>query len=264
MKPLLQIQNLKIKLNAREIISGFNLNIESGRVYSLIGPNGSGKTTLLRAMSRNLKPAGGEIFLDGHNIFKSNTRTVARRMAVLSQSHNDNNDVSVKDLVTYGRFAHREWWKGLTGDDKKIVEWAISRTNLGPYEERKINTLSGGERQRAWIAMAIAQKPGILLLDEPTTFLDISHQLEILDLVVRLNREDGITVLMALHDINYAARYSDELIVVKNGRLYASGDPGGVISPQMLKEVFNIEAAISVDEESGKPVFFPRNVYKSR
>lgn len=256
----MQIQDLKIKFNSREIITGISFDIQEGRIYSIIGPNGCGKTTLLRAMSRNLKPNSGAIFLDGQNMLKMNTRTVARRLAVLSQAHNDNNETNVRDLVTYGRFAHREWWRGVSSEDKDIVDWAIRRTNLELYEDRRINTLSGGERQRAWIAMAIAQKPSLLLLDEPTTYLDISHQLEILDLIGRLNQEDGITIIMVLHDINYAARYSNELIVMKDGQLYARGDPGQIVNPQMLKEVFRIEADISLDQDTGKPVFYARNV----
>jgi iron complex transport system ATP-binding protein len=260
MNAILNIENLKIKVPGREIIPDFSAQIDRGKIYSIIGPNGSGKTTLLRAISRNLKPARGTVFLNGRDIFKSGSKAVARQMAVLSQTHNDSSDISVRELVTYGRFAHREWWKGKSDEDKNIIEWAIKRTNLKECEDRKINTLSGGERQRAWIAMAIAQKPQILLLDEPTTFLDISHQLEVLELVQSLNKEDGITIVMVLHDINYATRYADELIVIKEGNLFARGNPGEIINHEILKEVFNVEAEINQDKGTGKPVFYPRKV----
>jgi iron complex transport system ATP-binding protein len=214
MNAVLNVEHLKVRFSAREIISDFSLPVYQGKVYSIIGPNGSGKTTLLRAISRNLKPAGGRVYLNGSNIFKMKSKAIARQMAVLSQVHNGMSDITVRELVTFGRFAHRDWWRGRSDDDNRIVDWAIDRTNLQEYDNRKINTLSGGERQRAWIAMAIAQKPQILLLDEPTTFLDISHQIEILELLSGLNREEGITILMVLHDINHAARYSDEMIVL--------------------------------------------------
>jgi iron complex transport system ATP-binding protein len=181
-------------------------------------------------------------------------------MAVLSQVHNGMSDVTVRELVAYGRFAHREWWRGKAGDDNDIIAWAIERTNLTECDNRKVNTLSGGERQRAWIAMAIAQKPQILLLDEPTTFLDISHQIEVLELVAGLNKEEDITILMVLHDINHAARYSDELIVIKEGDLYARGAPGEILETGLMRDVFNVEAEIAEDSETGRPVFHARRV----
>ena len=260
MNAVLNIEHLKVRFSTREIIRDFSLPIYHGKIYSIIGPNGSGKTTLIRAISRNLKPAGGRVYLNGSNIFKMKSKAIARQMAVLSQVHNGMSDITVRELVTYGRFAHRDWWQGKSDDDNHIVDWAIERTNLTEYDNRKINTLSGGERQRAWIAMAIAQKPQILLLDEPTTFLDISHQIEVLELVSGLNREEGITILMVLHDINHAARYSDELIVMKNGNLHARGVPWEILEPGLMQEVFKVEAEISEDTATGKPVFHARRV----
>jgi iron complex transport system ATP-binding protein len=260
MNAVLNIEHLKVRFSTREIIRDFSIPIYPGKIYSIIGPNGSGKTTLIRAISRNLKPAGGRVYLNGSNIFKMKSKAIARQMAVLSQVHNGMSDITVRELVTYGRFAHRDWWQGKSDDDNSIVDWAIERTNLTEYDNRKINTLSGGERQRAWIAMAIAQKPQILLLDEPTTFLDISHQIEVLELVSGLNREEGITILMVLHDINHAARYSDELIVMKNGNLYAKGVPWEILEPGLMQEVFKVEAEISRDTATGKPVFHARRV----
>jgi iron complex transport system ATP-binding protein len=263
MEELLTIEHLKVRFNTAEIIKDFSTCIHQGKIYSIIGPNGSGKTTLLRTISRNINPAGGQVFLNGSDIFQMRYKAIARQMAVLSQVHNDMSDISIRELVTYGRFAHRDWWKGTNEDDNKIVDWAIKRTNLTEYDYRKINTLSGGERQRAWIAMAIAQKPQILLLDEPTTFLDISHQLEVLELVSDLNREEGITILMVLHDINHAVRYSDELIVLKDGDLYAQGKPWDVLNISLLQDVFHVEANITEDKQSGKPVFHARKVVQN-
>ena len=185
---------------------------------------------------------------------------MARKMAVLYQSNSTMSDATVRELVQYGRFAHKEWWKGTAEGDNQIVDWALEKTGMRSFEKRKLNTLSGGERQRAWIAMAIAQKPALLLLDEPTTYLDISHQLEIMELVAKLNREEGITIVMVLHDINHAARYSDELIVMKKGRIYKQGEPWSILEGEVLRNVFRVEASVTRDEDTQKPVFYAKRV----
>jgi iron complex transport system ATP-binding protein len=258
MKEILRAENISVGYKEKQVLRDLNLNIEKGKIYSIIGPNGSGKTTLLRTLSRNIKPKKGKIFLDGKNISKIKNKQIARKMAVLSQIHGSNTDVTVRNLVVYGRYAYKEWWKGDSEQDTNIVDLALKTTNMMEFANKKMCNLSGGEKQRAWIAMAIAQKPEILLLDEPTTFLDISHQLEVLELVETLNKENGITILMVLHDINMAARYSDELIVIKNGDIYLQGEPWNIISEKHLKDVFNINGDITEDTESGKPIFFPR------
>lgn len=257
---ILQTKDLCVGYRDHRVIQNINLSVERGKVYSIIGPNGCGKTTLMRAISRNIRPASGSVLLDGQNIFKMNTRLVARRIAVLSQNNATMSDVSVRALVQYGRFAHKEWWRGNSSEDVSIVDWALEKTGMTGYSNRKINTLSGGERQRAWIAMSIAQKPEILLLDEPTTYLDISHQLEIMELVARLNREEGITILMVLHDINHAARYSDELVVIHDHRIYQQGDPWSILRGDVLKKVFRVEAELSEDSENGTPIFYAKRV----
>ncbi len=172
---ILQVKGLCAGYKDHPVLENVELTIERGKIYSIIGPNGCGKTTLLRTISRSLKPTKGEVLLDGQNIFRTNTKKVARKMAILSQANNVMGDVTVKRLVSYGRYAHKEWWQSGSEEDTRIIEWAIERTNLRGYENRPLGTLSGGERQRAWIAMALAQRPEILLLDEPTTYLDISH-----------------------------------------------------------------------------------------
>ncbi len=260
MNSILTAKNVSVHIKDHQIISNVSLKIERGKVYSIIGPNGSGKTTMLRALSRNIKPTSGSVSLNGQNIFHMPSKQIAREMAVLTQTHSNMNDVSVRQLISYGRFAHRDWWKGKDPQDKHIIDECIAKTGMKQFENRRISTLSGGERQRAWIAMALAQKPQILILDEPTTFLDISHQLEVLELVSRLNEEEGITILMVLHDINHAARYSDELIVICEGEKYASGEPWEILTSQVFMDVFRVEAVITSDLHNDKPIFYAKSV----
>ena len=257
---IMQVNHLSIGYQGHKVIEDVSFDIEQGKIYSIIGPNGCGKTTLMRAICRNIRPSSGQVMLDGENIFKMNTRKVARKVAVLSQTNTTMSDVSVRTLVQYGRFAHKAWWQGGDRQDEKIVDWALEKTGMTDFANRKINALSGGERQRAWIAMSIAQKPEILLLDEPTTYLDISHQLEIMELVARLNREENITILMVLHDINHAARYSDELIVLKDHQIYRQGNPWDILQSDVLEKVFHVEAQISSDSENGTPIFYAKAV----
>ncbi len=260
---IITVCNLRVAYKETLILEDINLEIQKGKIYSIIGPNGCGKTTLLRAMSRNLKPDRGQVLLNKQNIFKTRTKLVAQKMAVLGQNNTTMSDVTVKTLVSYGRFAHKKWWEGQAGGDNDIVDWALEKTGMTELQHRKINTLSGGERQRAWLAMAVAQKPEVLLLDEPTTYLDISHQLEIMELVSRLNREDGITIVMVLHDMNHAARFSDELIVIKDRGIYKQGDPWQVVGDGVLEDVFRVEADIITDADTNKPVFYAKKVVKS-
>ncbi|SHJ55795.1 iron complex transport system ATP-binding protein [Hathewaya proteolytica DSM 3090] len=257
---LLKVRDLSVGYKEHKIIDNINLDIERGKIYSILGPNGCGKTTLVRTMSRSIKPKSGKVLLHDEDIFKMKTKNVAKKMAVLCQNNITMSDVTVKNLVQYGRYSHKEWWRGSSEEDKGIVEWALEKTGLLNFSNRKISNLSGGERQRAWIAMAIAQKPEILLLDEPTTYLDICHQLEIMELVSKLNKEEGITIVMVLHDINHAARYSDELVVLKDKHIYKQGEPFDILEPSVLKEVFKVEADIMKDKDNNKPVFYAKRV----
>ena len=257
---ILEVKGISAGYKNNPVLKGVDLAVKRGRIYSIIGPNGCGKTTLLRVMSRSIKPSGGKVLLDGCDVFRTNTKKVARKMAILAQSNATMSDVTVRKLVSYGRYAHKEWWQGSSAEDGEIVDWAIRRTNLTGYEDRRINTLSGGERQRAWIAMSLAQKPEILLLDEPTTYLDISHQLEIMELVTALNRDEGITIVMVLHDINHAARYSDELVVMHDHGIRVTGEPWEVLAGGVLRDVFRVDAEITREEETGKPIFYAKKV----
>ncbi|MPW24944.1 ATP-binding cassette domain-containing protein [Alkalibaculum sp. M08DMB] len=257
---ILDIEDVNVSYKDKNVIEEINLQIPKGKIVAVVGPNGCGKTTLIRTISRSIKPNKGKILLNGENIFKMKIKYLARKMAVLSQNNTNSNDVTVKNLVQYGRFSHKSWWKGSEIEDSKIINWAIKMTKLDALSHRKINTLSGGERQRAWIAMALAQKPEILLLDEPTTYLDIAHQLEILELISKLNKEEGITILMVLHDINHAVRFSDELIVLKDRRVVRQGDPWMIIESEVLQEVFHVEAEIIMDRENHRPIFYATKV----
>lgn len=248
------VQGLSVTLQGKNILTGIDLTLETGKITSVIGPNGSGKSTLLKVFSKVLSPSGGTVQFNGRNLTGVSSREMARHMAVLFQSSRAPGDVTVRELVEYGRFPHQRWWKGVTDEDRGIVDWALSQTSLENLADRTVTTLSGGEQQRAWIAMALAQQPETLILDEPTTYLDIAHQLEILQLVRRLNRDNGISVIMVLHDLNHAAKYSDYLVVLRQGRLVAAGTPLEVVTEGMLRDVFAVEADFWQDRDN-IPVF---------
>ncbi|MBU5428261.1 ABC transporter ATP-binding protein [Tissierella pigra] len=257
---ILEIKDLSISYKNKNVLKEINLKIEKEKVYSIIGPNGCGKTTLMRTISRGIKPKQGKVLLYGNNIFNMKNKHVAKKMSILNQANDTISDVNVRKLVQYGRYAHKDWWKGIDDNDDKIVEWAMEKTGVTSLQNRRIDTLSGGEKQRAWIAMSIAQKPEILLLDEPTTYLDICHQLEIMELISRLNKEEGITIVMVLHDINHAARYSDELVVINNKKIHSQGDPWTILESKVLEEVFKIESEITKDKDTDKPIFYAKKV----
>lgn len=259
---ILEACDISVSFNERNIIKKLNLNIDEGKIVTIIGPNGSGKTTLLRVLCRTLKPRNGIVSLNGKDIFKMKTKNVAKELAIMTQNHSDTGDITVKNLVQYGRFVHRNFLSGKTEDDEKAVEWALKKTCMYEFSDRIVDTLSGGERQRAWIAMALAQKPKILLLDEPTTFLDICHQIEVLELVHSLNIEEKITVVMVLHDINFSSKYSDQLVVIKNGDIYAKGSPSEVINETTMREVFRVKGSITADKDTKKPIFWPEELWK--
>lgn len=260
---VLETESLALGFGSRLIINGMTMQIEQGDMISILGPNGSGKSTLLKGMSRNLKPLGGAVYLNGKDIHRQPASCIARQLAVLPQKHETAGDVTVRELVEYGRFPHQKWWQGTKAEDDAIVLQAMQQTGVAEFAERAVSTLSGGELQRAWIAMALAQKPQILLLDEPTTYLDICHQLEIMELARQLNQTQGITVVMVLHDINHAAAYSSRVLVLQQGRLFAAGSPAQVITREMLAAVFGVEAEILTDKD-GKPVIIARSLYRKQ
>lgn len=253
----INIQNVSLGYNGEKIINNVSISINTGSFCSIIGPNGCGKSTLLKAISRNLKVWKGSIEIYGKKIEDYHTRQLARRMAFLAQSPHIPEQFSVRDMVSYGRFPHTNWFNMLTSKDHEAIDRAMDMTEIKDLADRELNQLSGGERQRVWLAMALAQEAEILLLDEPTTYLDIAHQFQTLELISRLNIKMNRTILMVLHDLNQAARYSDLLFVIKDGELFASGTPDEIITRELLREVFSIETKIIRDKEYNCPFFIP-------
>lgn len=257
-------EHLALGYGDRLIIDDLDLEIPTGVITTIIGPNGCGKSTLLRSLSRLLKPRTGQILLDGRSITTMRTRDVARVLGMLPQAPLAPEGLTVADLVARGRHPHQSWLRQWSSDDEGEVATALARTGIADLADRPVDELSGGQRQRAWISMALAQGTDILLLDEPTTYLDLAHSVEVLDLVDRLHSELGRTVVMVLHDLNLAVRYSDHLVVMKDGRIVRSGPPSEVISAELLAEVFDLDASVIEDPVSGRPLIIPigtRHVY---
>ncbi|WP_020618818.1 ABC transporter ATP-binding protein [Paenibacillus daejeonensis] len=225
--------------------------IPTGQITTIIGPNGSGKSTLLGVMARNLSPREGEAVLDGKAIIAYAPKELARKLAVVHQHNDAPPDLTVQRLVAYGRLPHRRMWSQQSEEDEAAIQWALESTRLLDKRESRLCTLSGGERQRAWIAMALAQRTKLLFLDEPTTFLDMYHQIELLELIRHLNEEHGITIVMVLHDINQALRYSHHLIVMKEGEARLSGAPREVITSAALADIYGVKAVLREDDQAG-------------
>ncbi len=253
----LELLDLSVAYGKEPVVQNVSFSIESGELLTVIGANGSGKSTLMKAIARSLRPLNGTVLLDGKSIAKEDTKAIARKLAILPQVHNAPPDFTVRDLVSYGRFPHLGVAGRLSVDDFHAVDRALELTRMTPLAHRNVNTLSGGERQRAWISMALAQEPRVLLLDEPTTFLDISHQFDLLELINTLNEESGLTIMMVLHDLNQAARYSHRIVVLQDGRVHRIGTPDEIIAHDVLSEVFNIRVRILKDPEYGCPYFIP-------
>lgn len=229
----------------KEFIKDLNVNIEKGKVTTILGPNGSGKSTLLSIFAGLNKPTSGDVIIKGKSIKGLKYKDLAKDIAIVHQQNTVPSDITVKELVAYGRIPHKKYFQGNNENDEEIIKWAIKRTGLENLKDKTVMSMSGGERQRVFIAMALAQKSKILFLDEPTTYLDIYHQVEILELVKQLNKEEQLTVLMVLHDINQAIKYSDNIIVMKKGKSIASGKAAEVINMKLLNDVYNIGGFIS-------------------
>ncbi len=254
-------EQVKIGYGDTTIINNLDVEVPDGKVTSIIGPNGCGKSTLLKALSRLLSIKDGAIHLDGQSIHAQSTKEIAKKIAILPQSPEVADGLTVGELVSYGRFPHQKGFGRLTAEDKKEIDWALSVTGTSEFRHRSINDLSGGQRQRVWIAMALAQRTDIIFLDEPTTYLDICHQLEILELVQKLNKEQGCTIVMVLHDINQAIRFSDHLIAMKEGNIVANGTTQEVLTKDILEKVFNIDVVLDEDPRTGKPLLVTYDVF---
>ncbi|MBX3069421.1 MAG: ABC transporter ATP-binding protein [Thermomicrobiales bacterium] len=237
-------RDLRLVYGERTIVNDLTVSITEGAITAIAGPNGCGKSTLLRSIARLMKPAHGAVLLNGQDIHQQSTREVARQLAMLPQSSSIPNGITVVDLVGYGRYPHQGLLRSPSRKDRDVIEWAIDVTGLNDLRDRTVDTLSGGERQRAWIALALAQESGVLLLDEPTTFLDVRYQLEVLSLVRRLNAERGITVGWVLHDLNQAAAFSDHIIMLRDGEIAVQGSPLEVMTPAAIGQVFGIDVSV--------------------
>ncbi|SEM71039.1 ABC transporter ATP-binding protein [Nonomuraea pusilla] len=253
----LQAAKVRLGYGERVVVDGLDLGIEAGTVTAIIGPNGCGKSTLLRALGRLLKPMGGEVLLDGKRIDRLPTREVAKVLGVLPQAPTAPEGLTVADLVARGRHPHQTWYRQWSSGDEEAVAAALEMTGLADLAERPLDELSGGQRQRAWISMALAQGTDLLLLDEPTTFLDLAHQVEVLELVRHLHRAAGRTVVMVLHDLNLAARYADTLVAMRAGRVAAAGAPREVLTEELMGEVFELDAKVIEDPVAGTPLVVP-------
>lgn len=253
----LTVQDVRLGYNGRVVVDGVSFAVEPGEMVSIVGPNGSGKSTLLRGMSRLQKPMSGRVLLDETDIRAMSARQVARNLAILTQSPDAGPDLTVRELVFRGRYPHQGILQRVTAADIEAVEWAMTAADTAQFATRPLGSLSGGERQRAWIALALAQQPRVLLLDEPTSFLDISHQVEVMHLLRRLNHE-GMTVVAVLHDLVLAARFSDRVIAMRSGRVEFDGPPRQVLEPVGLERVFGVPMMILTDPESGQPIPLPR------
>lgn len=253
----LAAEQLTLGYADRDVVREVDVQIPDGRITVIIGPNGCGKSTLLRGLSRLLAPRGGAVLLDGKAIHTLRTKEVARELGMLPQSPVAPDGLSVFDLVSRGRSPHQSWWRQWDVSDEEAVHEALTATRMSEHAARAVDELSGGQRQRAWIAMALAQQTPLLLLDEPTTHLDIAHQIEVLDLVVDLNRADGRTVVMVVHELDNACRYADHLIAMKDGRIVAEGPPAELVTAELIETVFELRALVVPDPVGASPLVIP-------
>ncbi|MFI3210198.1 MAG: ABC transporter ATP-binding protein [Peptostreptococcaceae bacterium] len=254
----IKAKNIQIGYGDFVVVDEIDVSVYKGQITTIIGPNGSGKSTVLKALTRLLPLKKGEVYLNETNVDLINNKEFARVVGVLPQKHSAPPDFKVKDLVSYGRMPYQKWNKGNSEEDKEIVDWAMEMSGVKHLKDKSINACSGGEAQRVWIATVLAQKPELLFLDEPTTYLDISHQLETMKLVKNLNRVSNMGIIMVLHDLSHALEVSDRIIVIKNGKKYSEGTPNEVITKKMMKEVYDVDCEIINIENRDKPVI----VYK--
>ncbi|MFJ8252521.1 ABC transporter ATP-binding protein [Streptomyces sp. NPDC094466] len=254
--PRLAARGITVGYGDRPVIDQLDVAIPPGVITTIIGPNGCGKSTLLRTLTRLLKPAGGTVVLDGEDIGRLRTRDVAKKLGLLPQAPVAPDGLTVADLVARGRHPHQSWLRQWSSDDADVVRRALAMTGVADLADRSVDSLSGGQRQRVWISMTLAQGTDLLLLDEPTTYLDLAHAIDVLDLVDDLH-ESGRTVVMVLHDLNLATRYSDNLVVMREGAVLAQGHPRDVITAELLHEAFGLRAMVVDDPVGDRPLIVP-------
>ncbi|GAA1247117.1 MULTISPECIES: ABC transporter ATP-binding protein [Streptomyces] len=248
---------LTLAYEDRTVVHDLDLAVPDGRVTVIVGPNACGKSTTLRALGRLLKPRSGSVLLDGEALTRLPTKKIAQQIGLLPQTPVAPEAITVADLVARGRQPHQHWWQQWSDADERAVTEAMERTDVAALADRSVDELSGGQRQRVWIAMALAQETELLLLDEPTTYLDIAHQVEVLDLVRQLNHDKDRTVVLVLHDLNQAARYADHLVAMKSGRIVAEGPPAEVVTADLVREVFGLDCVVVPDPVTGSPLIVP-------
>lgn len=253
-------RGMTISFKSRVVVENVTIDIPKGKIVTIIGQNGCGKSSMLKTVSRAVTPKDGCVVYNDRPLCSYNPGKLARHIAYLAQVHSSPPDIDVRTLVSYGRYPYTKGGHRMTGEDAKIIDETLNVTGLAHLQHRTLRTLSGGERQRAWIAMTVCQQPEILILDEPTTYLDISYQMEVLELVRRLNRELGMTIVMVLHDLNMAARYSDYMYAISGGRVHSHGTPDEVLCERTLREIFRIDARIIRDTENDCPCFIPSRI----
>ena len=253
---MLKVEGIKFSYNKNEeFINDLSVEFENGKITTILGPNGSGKSTLLSLLCGLNKAKSGSIFIEGKDITKLKYKDIAKVVATVHQQNSVPNDITVRDLVSYGRLPFKKRFEHINRDDEKIINWALKETGLEGMEEKLVMSMSGGERQRVFIAMALVQKPKILFLDEPTTYLDIYHQIEILELVQRLNKDHGTTIVMVLHDINQAIKYSDNVAVMKDGALVKEGRANDIINENLIRKVYGVSGIM--EEVNGEVYYVP-------
>lgn len=255
--PTVRTDRLVVGYGGPAVLRDLTSAIPEGQMTAIVGANASGKSTLLRALARLLRPTGGTVYLDGTDIAGQSTRSVAARLGLLPQSPRAPDGVLVGDLVRRGRYPHQRWFSQWSAADEDALTRALELTDLAELRERPVDELSGGQRQRVWIAMVLAQDTPIMLLDEPTTYLDIAHQIDMLDLLALLNRTEGRTVVMVLHDLNQACRYASHLIAMADGRIEAAGPPDEIVTAEMIERVFNVQVTVIRCPVTGAPLCVP-------
>lgn len=252
--------NVSIAFGKKEILRDISMDFEKGKITTIIGPNGCGKSSLLKTVSRTVVPKKGSVIFEGKSIGSYAPKELARKIAYLPQVHMSPKDIDIRTLVSHGRFPYRRFGQGLTEEDGRIIDEALRLTDLDHMGNRLLNNLSGGEKQRAWIAMTLCQQPQVLLLDEPITYLDIGYQMEVLELIRELGARLKITIVMVLHDMNFTARYSDQIYVLKDGAVNDYGKPKEIIEREHLKRVFKIDCQTFVDEKNHCPFIIPERL----
>jgi len=258
----LYTDDLSIGYGEQLIVKDLSVQIPNQKITTIIGPNGCGKSTLLKAITRIISHQSGAVVLDGKDVTKENTKILAKKMAILPQTPESASGLTVGELVSYGRFPYQTGFGRLSKKDYEVIDWALQVTNTSSFKYLPVDSLSGGQRQRVWIAMALAQETEIIFLDEPTTYLDMAHQLEVLELLQRLNQQEKRTIVMVLHDLNQAARFADYVVALKAGQIVKAGPCEEVITKEVLRDVFNIDAEIGVDPRTNKPMCITYDLLK--